>query len=324
MRALPPNGIIQLYLTHKHTENLLITMSREGTIRRYTLIIEKIKRNQFPSFKEIQTYLEDIGFGVSKRTIERDIEAIRNEFGMEITFNRSKEGYYIDEEKSINIESFVRFLEIVNTAELLTDSLAESKEILEYISFDKGGGLRGIELLNPLLKAIKERRKIKFQHFSYQSEKIKSYSMKPYLLKEYQNRWYVIGIVKGINETRTFGLDRVSELEVLDEVFVPSPKVNPIQNFADAIGVVYSMDKKQKVVLSFTPSQGHYVKSLPLHPSQKVIIDDEKECRVELSIVTNYELLQQILMHHGHVKVLEPTSLIEKVKLHLQNALNQY
>lgn len=324
MRALPPNGITQLYLTHKHTENLLITMSRQGTIRRYTLIIEKIKRNQFPSFKEIHNHLEDVGFGVSKRTIERDIEAIRNEFGMEITFNRSKEGYYIDEEKSINVESFVRFLEIVNTAELLTESLAESKENLEYISFDKGGGLRGIELLNPLLTAIKEHRKIRFQHFSYQSEKSKGYSMKPYLLKEYQNRWYLIGIVKGVNETRTFGLDRVSELEILDQIFVPCPKINPVQNFADAIGVIYSMDKKQKVVLSFTPSQGHYVKSLPLHTSQKVIIDDEKECRIELNIVTNYELLQQILMHHDHVKVLEPTSLVEKVKSHLQNALSQY
>jgi predicted DNA-binding transcriptional regulator YafY len=189
-------------------------MSRQGTIRRYTLIIEKINSGQYPSFQTIQDYLDDFGFSLSKRTIERDIAAIRNEFGIEITFNQYKEGFYIDEENSINMESFLRFLEIVNTAELLTQSLADSKETLDYISFDKGGGLKGIEYLKPLLKAIKEHRKIKFRHFSFQTEKSRKYTMKPYLLKEYQNRWYVVGIVPGINELRTIGLDRIKDLEL--------------------------------------------------------------------------------------------------------------
>jgi proteasome accessory factor B len=299
-------------------------MSRQGTIRRYTLIIEKINRKQFPSFAEIQEYLDDFGFTLSKRTIERDIEAIRNEFGMEITFDRIKNGYFIDEEKSINIESFLRFLEIVNTAELLTESLSDSKETLNYISFDKGGGLKGIELLKPLLKSIKEHRKIKFKHFSYQTEKSRKYSMKPYLLKEYQNRWYIVGIVSGINEVRTFGLDRVTDLEVRDEIFKSDPAINPQQNFENAIGVVYSVDVKQVVVLSFTPSQGHYVKGLPMHPSQQLIKDDDKECIIQLFLIPNYELLQQILMHHNQVKVVEPQWLANDVKEHLKRALNQY
>ena len=101
-------------------------MSLQGTIRRYTLIIEKINQRQFPSFEEIQDYLEDCGFTISKRTLERDIAVIRNEFGIEITFNRNKAGYFIDHENSINMDSFLRFLEIVNTAELLTESLSDS------------------------------------------------------------------------------------------------------------------------------------------------------------------------------------------------------
>jgi predicted DNA-binding transcriptional regulator YafY len=123
---------------------------------------------------------------------------------------------------------------------------------------------------------------------------------------------------------RTFGLDRITDLEIQDKFFIPSSTINPLQNFADAIGVIYSIDEKQKVVLSFTPSQGYYVKSLPMHASQRILIDDEAECRIELNIVTNYELLQQILMHHNQVKVLEPKSLVEQVKAHLENALNQY
>ena len=299
-------------------------MSRQGTIRRYTLIIEKINRNQSPSFQQIQEFLDEFGFGVSKRTIERDIEAIRNEFGLEITFNRSKEGYYIDRENSINIESFLRFLEIVNTAELLTESLTESKGTLDYISFDKGGGLIGIEHLKPLLKAIKDKRKIKFKHFSFQSEKSKHYSMKPYLLKEYQNRWYIVGMVSGINQMRTFGLDRIEDLQLTSDTFEPDPKQNPSQNFENAIGVYYADTGLEKVVLSYTSKQGYYIKSLPLHKSQKVIIDDEKECRIELYLVPNYELIQLILMQHNQVKVLEPIWLLEEIKKLHKNALNQY
>ena len=102
-------------------------MSKHGSIRRYTLIIEKIGRNQFPSFKVIKDYLFDHGFEVSARTIQRDIEQIRYEFGIEIKYDRNWKGYFIDTETSINTDSFLRFLEIVNTAELLTESLKESK-----------------------------------------------------------------------------------------------------------------------------------------------------------------------------------------------------
>jgi proteasome accessory factor B len=299
-------------------------MSRQGTIRRYTLIIEKINHKQFPSFSEIQDYLNEFGFDVSRRTIERDIEAIRNEFGLEITFNRPKSGYFIDHDNSFNIESFLRFLEIVNTAELLTESLSDSKKTLDYISFDKGGGLKGIEHLKPMLQAIKEHRKIRFTHFNFQSEKSKKYSMSPYLLKEYQNRWYIVGVVSGINEMRTFGLDRISDLELRDDLFVPSPKINPQQNFDDAIGLVYSFGSKEKVVLSFTPSQGHYVKSLPMHKSQKILVDNADECRIELFLLPNFELKQQIFLHMDQVKVISPQWLVDEVKNHLMTALKRY
>ncbi len=96
-------------------------MSKHGTIRRYTLEIEKIRRGQSPSFDEIKNYLHNHGFEVGDRTIQRDIEQIRFEFGVEIKYNRDKNGYFIDYENSINIESFFRFLEIVNTAEWLYD-----------------------------------------------------------------------------------------------------------------------------------------------------------------------------------------------------------
>ncbi len=108
-------------------------MSKHGTIRRYTLEIEKIRRNQYPSFNDIRNYLHEFGFEVSDRTIQRDIEHIRDEFGIEIQYNRYEKGYFINYEESLNVDSFFRFLEIANTAELLSESLHKNRDILTHI-----------------------------------------------------------------------------------------------------------------------------------------------------------------------------------------------
>lgn len=299
-------------------------MSHHGTIRRYTLIIEKLKSNQYPSLNEIIDYLNNIGLKTSKRTTERDLDAIRNDFGIEISYNRLNDGYFIDYDNSINIESFFRFLEIVNTAELLSESLSESKEALSYISFDTGGGLKGIEYLKPLLQAIKEYRKIAFKHFNFHTELNKSYSMKPYLLKEYQNRWYIVGVVEGINELRTFGIDRLEDLKLKTDTFIPDKKINPLAKFEQIVGLVYSDAEQQRIVLSFTPNQGHYIKTLPIHKSQQILVDDATEFRIELKLIPNFELTQKILMNADAVKVVEPKWLADEIKNILLSSLENY
>ncbi|HRZ77041.1 MAG TPA: WYL domain-containing protein, partial [Bacteroidales bacterium] len=163
------------------------------TIRRYTLIIEKISRRQYPSFCEIRDFLGDHDFRVSDRTIQRDIEQIRVEFGLEITYDRHRNGYFINEDLSFKIEGFLRFLEIVNTAELLTESLKESRNALNYIAFDAAGHLRNIACLKPLLQAVREHRRVRFDHENFETGLVKPYLLEPYLLKEYLNRWYLVG-----------------------------------------------------------------------------------------------------------------------------------
>ena len=172
-------------------------MSAQGTIKRYLLIIEKITSTKSPSFQVLRGHLLDHGFEISERTLQRNIEQIRYEFGIEIKYNRTQNGYYIDKEESINYDAFMKFLEIVSTADLLTESLKDGKDAMSYISFETDGNLKGIENLKSLLFAIKNHRIIFFTHENFETGKRKSYRMKPYLLKEYQNRWYIVGLIKG-------------------------------------------------------------------------------------------------------------------------------
>jgi predicted DNA-binding transcriptional regulator YafY len=299
-------------------------MSKHSTIRRYSLIIEKIGRKSYPSFEDIRNYMHSHGFELSERTIQRDLEQIRNDFGVDILYDRQRNGYYIDDYAGFNMNNFLRFLEIANTAELIIECVKESKHAIDYFDFESKGNLKGIEFIKPLLHAIRNSRKIIITHERFSTGIQTEYEIMPYMLKEYLYRWYLVGIVCKKDEFRTFGIDRIVDLVVLKSTFRPAKRKDPKELFTNTIGLTYSLNELMEVILSFTPLQGKYIKSLPLHDSQEVIIDNDKELRVSLYVIPNIELKQRILMMGEGVTVIEPAWLVEEVKDSLRGALKKY
>ena len=299
-------------------------MSTQGTIKRYHLTVEKVANAIFPSFEEIKSYLHDQGFEISPRTLQRDIEQVRNEFGVEIKYDRAKNGYYIDKEDSLNLESFLRFLEMMVTANIIADCLKDGKDNMNYLNFESKGNLRGIEYLKDFLLAIRTQRVVNFTHENFQTEKRKKVIMKPYLLKEYRNRWYVIGNVEGIKEFRIYGIDRITELIVTKEKFKLSKSAEVIDLFENTIGLLYDEHELQEVHLAFEAIEAKYVKSLPWHQSQVLLSENAKETVFKLNITPNYELKQKILMLGANVKVVKPLWLAKEIKENLMKTLKQY
>ena len=127
-----------------------------------------------------------------------------------------------------------------------------------------------------------------------------------------------------IKEVRTFGLDRIDNVEVLKQKFKKDKGIKPLDMFDNIIGVNGEDGKVEEVHLSLTPLQGKYLKSLPLHKSQLVIKEDEKETVISLKVVVNYELMQRVLMLGEYCKVLQPKSLIDSVKKSLKESLGNY
>ncbi len=299
-------------------------MSTQGTIKRYILIIEKINDSKYPSLENLREFLRDQGFEISERTLQRNIEAIRLEFNIDIKYDYNHKGYYIDKDSTDSLETFLKFLEIAGTAELISDSIKEDRKTLHYLSFDTAAYLKGVEYLKILLKAIKDSKVVTFNKVNYKSEKNSEYLVEPYLLKEYQNRWYLVGYVPKIKEVRTFGLDRIDQVQVLKEKFKKDKEIKPLEMFDNIIGVNGEDGKVEEVHLSLTPLQGKYLKSLPLHKSQQIIKEDQKETVISLKVVVNYELLQRILMLGYQCTVLQPKSLVEEVKNSLKESLGNY
>jgi len=299
-------------------------MSAQAIIRRYKRIVDILESGQFPSMDDIQSYIEQVGLKASKRTLERDFEAIRNEFDVEIEYNKHKRGYFINKDMSLPIDSFLRLLEMVETANVFQESLRESKDTLSYIDFENEGTVSGIDYLRPLLQATRNHQRVRFNHESYQSGKKRKYQLKPYLIKEYQGRWYIVGEVAGMNAIRTFGIDRIHDLEVLTQTFEPKEDLNIKERFDDVVGLTYEGSEKQRILLAFAPEQMPYLKSLPLHRSQRILEENDQESLVEFHLIPNFEFIQRLFTFMDNVKVVEPEWLVEEVKGKVERMRGKY
>ncbi len=259
---------------------------------RIQFIIQFINDHKLPSKPEMIEFLKNKDFNISTRTLERDIERIRSDYGLEIVYNKAENGYYIDNDKSVKVESFFKFLEIVSIADIFSESLLNSNKILEYVSFDDSKGFKGIQYLKEILLAISQHKKLYFTHENFTANTIKEYVITPFLLKEYENRWYVIGVPEGYNEIRTFGVDRLTKLCI-----GKTSKLNKksyyrqIEKFDNIIGLDFNDKEPTYIRLQVNGLHIKYMKSLPLHHSQIIHSENENgQCFVDFLLAPNYEL----------------------------------
>ena len=144
------------------------------------------------------------------------------------------------------------------------------------------------------------------------------------LLKEFQTRWYLVGIRDDIQKLRVFGIDRISEIETTNKTFKPKRGFNPLDMFRHTIGINSTENEPQLIELSFTKLQGNYVKALPWHYSQQILTDNEEELRIELFVNPNLEFKQRIMATGAAVKVLKPQWLADEIRDRLKASLERY
>ncbi len=291
-------------------------------VRRISLLLGYLKRNPYKTKQEILDYFEENDKSFTERTLYRLIKTLALDFGIEIVFDYSNNGYFFDEENSTNPDSFLSLLEILITAELFSTNFKEKNNALSFVEFENTASIESISNFKIVLDAIQQQLPISFKHNSFYHLKESTYSLKPYFLKQYQNRWYVIGETeKGY---RTFGIDRIDNITIGTKKF--KAKTDEAKDkFSHVIGLNYVDHKMEKIQLSFHSSQRPYVVSLPLHRSQKEINPDNgKTFDIELCIHPNFEFRQQILKYGSLVKVLKPKWLAEEIKEDFKKAFESY
>ena len=148
--------------------------------------------------------------------------------------------------------------------------------------------------------------------------------MNPLAVKEAQNRWYLLAQDPGDMIVKSFGLDRISDLKLTRQKFEPV-NFDPEKEYRHSFGIIKGAGgEPEKIVLSFTPTEGKYINSLSLHHSQKEILKNDQEWRFEFFLLPTHDFTMEVLSYGADVKVLEPKSFRDSVLKQLQKAIKRY
>ena len=293
---------------------------------------------------------EGIKSGVGKRTVQLDIQHMRSErFGFNAPIVVVERKYYTYEDRDYSISNtpiseydVSKLKEVVGlmrqlkglgyfqdlstmVARLEDKILKQTNEGLSYIDLDKNEQLKGLEYIEPIHAAILKKVPLMLEYQSFRARSANEQVFHPHLLKQYNNRWFVLGCFEEKDTPLLLALDRINQLREAPGVdYLPSP-LNVFTYFDDVIGV--SKTPKQRasnVVLRLRKSQLPYLLTKPIHPTQQVLSEERGHVLLSLKVIWNYELEREILGMGEVVEVLSPKRLREKIRERIKEVLCAY
>ena len=145
-------------------------------------------------------------------------------------------------------------------------------------------------------------------------------------MKEYNNRWFLLALDESYSRITTFALDRIVSVSMLNKQYIDNKEIDFNDYFDEIIGVTLKPENKiRKIKLWVSSEQYPYIKTKPLHGSQKVIkrLSDGSKI-VQIEVRENYELIQTILSFGEKVIVIEPNDIRERVRKRISLAQKNY
>jgi len=323
---------------------------------RYKIIDQYLRQVDFAKSSRLSEICSHrLGIPVSIRTIQKDIKDLTEDTVLQIYApikycNRRKAYYYPENVNDIfpaielNDEEISALLfygkvhnqynnlgifhEITSAIEKVLDSSNIKKDYKEVVTAlpliltEKTPPLKGSELLIKIMQALKQEKQIIFDYHKFGGE-VKERSISPYLLKEDRHMWYVIGFYEKRGRIITFAVDRMSKVRISDRIIIKTD-FNPSNYFKYSFGITVPEEKPIEVILLFTQHQGNYIKTLPLHETQKVISENKKGLKISVLVKPTYEFYSKILSYGNNVKVIGPQPIANELKNRIEAALKLY
>jgi predicted DNA-binding transcriptional regulator YafY len=283
-------------------------------------------------------------YPISERTFNADIHAMRYDNGLgyyaPIRYDRDREAYFYEDpgysidniplnEEEIQSLSFAAtlldqfkgvsiFNKFAGSVQKIIDAVnihraSDEETMLNFIDFEKCPYFKGSEHLQVLIRAIRLKQVVYITYRAFQSEKDHHHDIHPYLLKEYRNRWYLIGFHDYFREIRIYGLDRIVSIEEKPEMIYRESDFSSEQYFRNTIGIFSPVTDPPEIVLQFSKETAQYILTQPIHESQITIEEKDDSVTFSLKVHPTVELIQVILGWGDSVKVLEPEFLRNRI-----------
>lgn len=307
--------------------------------KRYRLI-DSILRNIYKPYPTLLDIQKECSYKLnilpSLETLQKDISNMKKseEFDAPIVFCRSNLGYYYTNPNySINsipltendVSSIKEALELIKNlggANRINERFSDAIEKIlatyqeEFPDSDTGRkiiltdyveGAKGYNNFNSLFKACKNQYPISFSHYSYNYREFKVIIVHPILLKEFENRWYLVGYSETHKAIRTFGLDRIYEPVHLKRNYITCNN-SEVESYCNDIYGVYPIEKQPKQIITFLTSIKitNYFEAYPIHGSQKSNKNESGSSFFTIEVVPSMELIRLFRSYGKNLEVINP------------------
>lgn len=294
--------------------------------------------------------LEGAGYKpvTSKVTILKDLEGIENDFPDAHIIKRKigRNIYYEYEDKSFSIYNIPlnddEMAQLTQTISILSrfegmpnfdwvdDFIEHFKSSLNIpstretiVSFDENFDLKGRNWFAKLFSAIASEQALEIKYKPFEKEEI-NYLFHPYLLKQFNNRWFLFGRVEGYDSITNLPLDRIEEISPAAIAYRPNTEIDFQEYFEDMVGVSNGGGDISKILIKVSNARYPYIATKPLHGTQRVVSRDDDGVVIQIEVIINRELKQLILSYGSDLTVLSPSTLKEEIEADMMKNLEKY
>lgn len=283
-------------------------------LNKYIWLVDTIYSAGHISREEIdrrwcRSLLSEGEMSIPPRTFHRWRIAIEELFHISIEFNKQK-GYYIEDRSDIEKKGMRKWL--INTF-AVNNLINEGGHLRKHICFEEMPS--GQRYLTTILESIRDRKALCVSYQSFSKPQPTTFTLKPYGLKVFKQRWYVIA-ESDYQDHRllTYALDRFEAMEQTEDSYEIPEDFDIERYFSTLYGLTGLGREPELICIKVAASQVKYLRTLPLHPSQKEIETTDDYSEFHYFLVPNYEFKQELLSHGADVEVLAPESLREEMK----------
>ena len=260
------------------------------------------------------------GEEISERTFNRDREFIASSFQIDIEYDARIRKYVLRNKEVIEENPIYRYLLSSFHINNLSAMAIKHKDKIMLQNPPTG-----VELLHTVLNAIDQGRTLCFDYVSYYTkDRTFHFELIPAFVRLFEQRWYLIGEFTDRSQTRVLALERMQHLALGEKELLPSPNLTPQAFYEGCYGIIRDDKQPQTIWLKVYNKQVDYIRSLPLHDSQKEIETGKDYAIFQYYFRPSYDFIQQILWNRENVEVLKPVSLREEIISLLKQMLGRY
>lgn len=298
-----------------------IAMTPTTLFNRYLWLIELLSCSKGLSKSEIDSrwansVFNDDGKGtIPRRTFIRMKDNILSLFDIQIVYDRKEKKYHIEND----ISGCNKNTQFLLSAFAVNQMVSENRDLADRILLEDTPAGSNI-FLPEITTAMRENRRLSITYQNYEMQTAREFEIEPYALRYFGRRWYVLAHTDFHNSLRLYALDRMKDVKISDKLFKPPEDFSADDYFSRYFGVIVTDGKAENIQLKTTDTRAKYLRSLPLHRSQKEIAAN----LFELHLVPTDDFINAVRAMETEVEIVSPDWLRKRLLQDAKDLVKKY